>query len=66
MFSEFPQLSKVGRCSLTYTLQTHEELIKVKHYVPENTVVSGDDIIPGVDENAEEGKCLRNQDLFDF
>ena len=47
-------MEAIGKCALTYTLQTHESLNKVKKYVPDNVVLSGDDIIPGVDENADE------------
>lgn len=35
---------------MLYTLQTHAALESVLQYIPENSVVSGDDIVPGVDE----------------
>ena len=49
-------LNKVGGCFLVYSLQTHEALESVSHVVPHNVVVNGDDIIPGIVEEGEEGQ----------
>ena len=38
---------------MLYTLQSHVALESVIQYIPENSVVSGDDIVPGVDEVGE-------------
>ena len=35
---------------MLYFLQTHEQLETVLPYVPANVPISGDDIIPGVEE----------------
>jgi len=51
-------------CILYYTLQTHEQMENVLSYIPENVPISGDDIIPGIEESTEEdgdgkeGFCL--------
>lgn len=37
-------------CMMLYYLQTHEQLETVLSYVPPNVPISGDDIIPGVEE----------------
>ena len=52
---ECAELSKLPNCTLLYTLQTHDTLENVIQYVPENVVINGDDIIPGVSEDASEG-----------
>ena len=47
-------------CMMLYVLQTHEQLETVLSYVPANVPISGDDIIPGVDESnySEQGNVL--------
>lgn len=49
-FIEFQQLRKVNMCMMLYFLQTHEQLETVLPYIPANVPISGDDIIPGVEE----------------
>ena len=49
-------LTKVSGCFLVYSLQTHEALESVSHVVPHNVVVNGDDIVPGIVEEGEEGQ----------
>ena len=52
-------------CMMLYILQTNEQLETVLSYVPANVPISGDDIIPGVDETnySEQGNVI---DVFKF
>ena len=54
-FLENSRLLKLVNCAMSYTLQTHDALEKVIQFVPENVVVNGDDVIPGIVEDASEG-----------
>lgn len=60
LFLEFQLLRKINMCMMLYVLQTHEQLETVLSYVPANVPISGDDIIPGVDESnySEQGNVL--------
>ena len=55
-YLEMSLLTKVSGCFLVYSLQTHEALESVSHVVPHNVVVNGDDIVPGIVEEGEEGQ----------
>ena len=49
------QQAEIEACSLSYALQTHSVLEKVMHLIPQNAVLAGDDIVPGILETKSGG-----------
>lgn len=47
---------RVDGCFVGYSLQSHPLLDKVLHLMPENVLIGGDDIVPGISESNVNGK----------
>ncbi|XP_077998235.1 nephrocystin-4-like [Glandiceps talaboti] len=52
------KLTLIAECTLCYTIRTHKLLRKVMHLLPENIIVSGSEVVPGIVEQ-EGGDNLR-------
>ncbi|XP_066296453.1 nephrocystin-4-like isoform X4 [Branchiostoma lanceolatum] len=46
----------VRGCQIVFSLCTHQALEKILHLVPENVLVGGGDVIPGIQEQRSKGK----------
>ncbi|XP_033104596.1 nephrocystin-4-like isoform X2 [Anneissia japonica] len=43
-----PSMLLISDCHLTYTIKSHRYMEKIMHLLPENVIVGGSDIVPGV------------------
>ena len=57
-FIDFSGLQNIPGFQLTYQLTRHSALEKVVHLFPENALIGGDDIVPGVREGPPDGRSL--------
>jgi hypothetical protein len=55
VFLDFPGLGPIPGFQLLYQLSRHSSLEKVVHLFPENSLIGGDDIVPGVQEGPPDG-----------
>ncbi|XP_078696197.1 nephrocystin-4-like isoform X1 [Branchiostoma floridae x Branchiostoma belcheri] len=46
----------VKGCQIAFSLSTHQAMEKILHLVPENVLVGGNDVIPGIQEQRSKGK----------
>lgn len=53
--SEFPGLLAIPGCQLVYQLSRHSSLGNALHLFPENVLIGGDDIVPGIREGPPDG-----------
>ena len=60
IFLDFPGLRPIPGFQLVYQLSRHSSLEKVVHLFPENVLIGGDDIVPGVREGPPDGELNEN------
>ena len=60
IFLDFPGLQPFPGFQLLYNLSSHSSLERVVHLFPENVLIGGDDIVPGVREGPPDGELPCN------
>jgi len=55
-FLDYIDNQRIDGCFVSFSLQKHPLLDKVFHLMPENVLIGGDDIVPGISETNADGK----------